>query len=277
MKKKYITWAEIKQAMSNLNIQPEAKVYGIPRGGQYLAAMTNNPVDSPEEADIIIDDLIETGETFKRYNSKYPTKKYVALFEKVPGSDWLVFPWEVDPFKGEETAEMNVTRILEAVGEDPTREGLKETPKRYMKFLREFLTPKEFNFTTFSAEGTDEMIVQTNIPFYSLCEHHIAPFFGIANVAYIPGDKIVGLSKLARTVDLYANKLQNQERITTQVAERLMKELSPKGVAVTMKAQHLCMCMRGVKKHDTWTVTSKMTGVFKTDANCRHEFLNLVK
>ena len=199
------------------------------------------------------------------------------MFEKVPGSDWLVFPWEVDPFKGEETAEMNVTRILEAVGEDPTREGLKETPKRYMKFLREFLTPKEFNFTTFSAEGTDEMIVQTNIPFYSLCEHHIAPFFGIANVAYIPGDKIVGLSKLARTVDLYANKLQNQERITTQVAERLMKELSPKGVAVTMKAQHLCMCMRGVKKHDTWTVTSKMTGVFKTDANCRHEFLNLVK
>lgn len=176
-----------------------------------------------------------------------------------------------------EEAQENFRQILEYLGEDTTREGLKETPKRYIKFLEEFLEPKEFNFTAFDAEGTDEMIIQTNIPFYSLCEHHTAPFFGVANVAYIPNDKIVGLSKLARCVDLYANRFQNQERITTQVAERLMKELSPKGVAVTLKAQHLCMCMRGVKKHDTWTQTSKMTGCFKTDINCRTEFLNLIK
>ena len=172
--------------------------------------------------------------------------------------------------------EKNVYNILKEF-DNPEREGLKETPKRYIKFLREFLTPKEFNFTAFDAEGADEMIIQTNIPFYSLCEHHIAPFFGVANVAYIPNDKIVGLSKLARVVDLYANKLQNQERITTQIAERLMKELNPKGVAVSMKAQHLCMCMRGVKKHDTWTTTSKMVGTFKEDLNCRQEFLNLIK
>jgi GTP cyclohydrolase I len=143
--------------------------------------------------------------------------------------------------------------------------------------MKEFLTPKEFNFTTFNAEGTDEMIIQTNIPFYSLCEHHIAPFFGFANVAYIPNEKIVGLSKIARTVDLYSNKLQNQERITTQIAERLINELNPKGVAVSLKAQHLCMNMRGVKKHDTWTITSKLLGAFKDDDKARTEFLSFIK
>jgi GTP cyclohydrolase I len=175
------------------------------------------------------------------------------------------------------TPEWHFKQILFSLGENPDREGLKETPKRYIKFMREFLEPKEFNFTTFDAEGTDEMILQTNIPFYSLCEHHTAPFFGVANIAYIPIDKIVGLSKLARCVDLYANRFQNQERITTQIAERIQNELNPLGVAVTLKAQHLCMCMRGVKKHDTWTMTSKMLGVFKTDAKPRNEFLNLIK
>jgi GTP cyclohydrolase I len=175
------------------------------------------------------------------------------------------------------TPEWHFQQILLALGEDPAREGLAETPKRYIKFMREFLEPKTFNFTTFDAEGTDEMIIQTNIPFYSICEHHTAPFFGIANVAYIPNEKIVGLSKLARAVDLYANRFQNQERITTQIAERINSELSPKGVAVHLKAQHLCMCMRGVKKHDTWTSTSKLIGLFKEDLNVRNEFLNLIK
>jgi GTP cyclohydrolase I len=175
------------------------------------------------------------------------------------------------------SAEWHFQQILKQLGEDISREGLIETPKRYIKFMSEFLEPKEFNFTSFEAEGTDEMIIQTNIPFYSICEHHTAPFFGVANVAYIPNKKIVGLSKLARTVDLYANRFQNQERITTQIAERIHNELNPKGVAVTLKAQHLCMCMRGVKKHDTWTQTSKMIGVFKDDLNCRNEFLALIK
>ncbi len=175
------------------------------------------------------------------------------------------------------SAEQHFKQILKLLGEDVKREGLQETPKRYIKFMREFLKTKEFKFTTFDAEGTDEMIVQTNIPFYSLCEHHVAPFFGVADVAYIPNDKIVGLSKLARCVDLYANKLQNQERITTQIAERLQNELNPKGVAVHLRAQHLCMCMRGVKKHDTWTSTSKLIGVFKHEGMARSEFLQLIK
>lgn len=174
------------------------------------------------------------------------------------------------------SSEWHFKEILKHLGENVEREGLKDTPKRYIKFMKEFLEPKEFNFTTFDAEGTDEMIIQTNIPFYSICEHHTAPFFGIANVAYIPNEKIVGLSKLSRCVDLYANRFQNQERITTQIAERLQHELNPKGVAVHLKAQHLCMCMRGVKKHDTWTSTSKLLGVFKNDDKARTEFLNFI-
>ena len=175
-----------------------------------------------------------------------------------------------------DSAEWHFKEILKQLGENPDRQGLIETPKRYIKFMKEFLEPKEFNFTTFDAEGTDEMIIQKDIPFYSLCEHHTAPFFGTANVAYIPNDKIVGLSKLARTVDLYANRFQNQERITTQIAERLQLELNPKGVAVSLKAQHLCMCMRGVKKHDTYTITSKLLGAFKNSSEARNEFLKYV-
>jgi GTP cyclohydrolase I len=176
------------------------------------------------------------------------------------------------------SAEWHFQEILKQLGEDTTREGLIETPKRYVKFMREFLEEKPFNFTTFTEPGAEEMVLVSNIPFYSLCEHHTAPFFGVAHVAYIPNEgRIVGLSKIPRTVDLYANRFQNQERITKQIAERLQKELQPKGVAVVLKAQHLCMCMRGVKKHDTWTTTSKLLGLFKESQEVRNEFLNLIK
>ena len=266
-----ITWEEIKERVSQLD--KNLKYYGVPRGGQPIAALLN-PVDTPEEADVIIDDLIESGSTELRY--KIYNKPFIGLFDKRTEPElqnkWLVFPWE----QKDEPVEDNFRRILQYLGEDTNREGLMETPKRYIKFLKEFLTPKEFNFTSFDAEGTDEMIVQTNIPFYSLCEHHTAPFFGTATVAYIPDKKIVGLSKLSRTVDLYANRFQNQERITSQVAERIQNELNPKGVAVSLKAQHLCMAMRGVKKHDTWTITNKMIGMFKEDEKARNEFLRLL-
>lgn len=168
-----------------------------------------------------------------------------------------------------------VSIILRSV-DDPQREGLRDTPKRYIKFLREFTSHEPFTFTTFDGEGTDEMIVQTGIPFYSLCEHHMAPFFGTAHIAYIPNGKIVGLSKLARCLDHYARRLQNQERITTQVAERLMEELNPKGVAVVLQAEHLCMAMRGVRKNNTVTKTSKMLGAFREDHKARAEFFGLI-
>lgn len=173
-------------------------------------------------------------------------------------------------------AEEAVRRVISCF-DDPNREGLQETPKRYIKFLKEFLSPPDFNFTTFDAEGMDQMIVQTNIPFYSLCEHHLAPFFGVGHISYIPDKKIVGLSKLARTLDTYSRRFQNQERITMQVGKRLVEELEPKGVAVVLEAQHLCMSMRGVKKHDTNTKTSYVWGGFKEDLNCRNEFLQLIE
>lgn len=265
-----VTWSEISERLKRFD--PKLKYYGVPRGGMYLSAMLN-PVDTPEEADIIIDDLLDSGATKERYK-KY-NKPFEVLFDKqIELKDqWLIFPWETK----EEPVEDNVRRILQYIGEDPNREGLLETPKRYIKFLKEFTQQKEFTFTTFDSEGMDEMIIVKDIPFYSLCEHHIAPFFGTASVAYIPNGKIVGLSKIPRCVDLYSNKLQNQERITTQIAEHLNRELNPFGVAVVLKAQHLCMCMRGVKKHDSWTITSKLLGYFKTDAECRNEYFHLIK
>jgi GTP cyclohydrolase I len=129
--------------------------------------------------------------------------------------------------------------------------------------------------TTFENEGSkDEMIVVSNIPFFSLCEHHLAPFFGTASIAYIPNDKIVGLSKLPRTLDKFSRRPQNQERITHDVAQYLMDNLNPKGVGVILKARHLCVEMRGVKKHDCYTTTSAMRGCFN-ELNCRQEFLRL--
>lgn len=173
--------------------------------------------------------------------------------------------------------EKGIRNILDLF-DDGNREGLRDTPKRYMKFMDEFLTQgKDFTFTTFDKEEVDEMIIVKDIPFYSLCEHHMVPFFGTATVAYIPSKKIVGLSKIPRCVDYYARKFQNQERITTQIADRIQNEIDPIGVAVVLKAEHLCMAMRGIKKPGCTTITSKMLGVFKTDQNCRNEFMNLMQ
>lgn len=173
---------------------------------------------------------------------------------------------------------MNTIRqLLTDIGEDPNREGLRDTPKRVEKFYREFLSPPTFTFTVFDSENYDEMIVQSNIPFFSLCEHHLVPFFGYATVAYIPNGKIVGLSKLTRTVEWYSRRLQNQERITMQIAERLEKELHPKGVAVILKARHFCMEMRGVETHDVYTTTTKLIGAFKDNPETRAELLGQLK
>lgn len=272
-KDRRITWGEIIDAVKEW--PRDKKYYGVPRGGQYISAILN-PVDTPEEADVIVDDLYDSGSTMERWTSLYPDKEFKVAFDKRDPElrgKWLHFPWETD---SKADVQDHMARVIEYF-DDISREGLQETPKRYIKFLTEFLNPPEFNYTAFDSEGMDQMIVQTDIPFYSLCEHHLAPFFGVGHIAYIPDGKIVGLSKLARTLELYARGFQNQERITTQVAERLQQELNPKGVAVVIKAQHLCMAMRGVKKHNTWTTTSCLKGYFKDDQDARNEFLNFLK
>jgi len=276
MIKTKITWNQIYFRLREItkNHPKGTKYYGVPRGGQIVSGITGNAVDKIDEADYIIDDLIDSGSTLKRY-SKLSKKPFIALIDKrieLQG-EWLVFPWENE----EGNIEDNVLRLLQYFGEDPQRDGLKETPKRFIKFYKEFLNPPKWNCTTFEAETYDEMIVQTNIPFHSLCEHHIAPFFGTGTIAYIPNKRIVGLSKLSRTLETFSRRLQNQERITSQVAEFLQNELNPIGVAVQLTAKHMCMEMRGVKKHDTYTTTTKLIGAFKDDLNCRQEFLQAIK
>jgi GTP cyclohydrolase IA len=267
--KHFVNWNEVNERICQLrSVIGERKVWGVPRGGAIVAGLLGNAVDTIDEADCIVDDIIDSGETQARYD-----KPFYALIDKRTEYQglWLEFPWE----ENELPAEDNVRRILQAVNENPTREGLIETPARYMKFLTEFLSPPEFKLTTFAAEKTDEMIVQSGISFFSLCEHHLAPFFGEATVAYIPNGKIVGLSKLARTVEKFSRKLQNQERITTEIADHLEEQLKPRGIAVMLRARHLCMEMRGVRKQGAETTTSCLRGLFKEDGRSRAEFLQL--
>ncbi len=154
-------------------------------------------------------------------------------------------------------------RVILATFDDPRREGLESTPSRHAKFLEEFLAPSAFDVTTFTNEGNGDgssMVMQSGITFYSLCEHHLVPFFGTGAIAYIPGERIVGLSKLARTLDHFARRYQNQERITEQVADFLEEQLKPRGVAVMLRARHLCVEMRGIRKPGTETTTTIFRG-----------------
>jgi GTP cyclohydrolase IA len=179
--------------------------------------------------------------------------------------------------------ERAITELLTALGEDPDRDGLVKTPKRVARMYQELFAgfgqdPADHLEVTFAAEH-DEMVMVRDIPFASLCEHHLVPFIGRAHVAYIPGDdgRITGLSKLARLVDVFARRLQVQERMTTEIADAIEEALAPMGVLVVVDAEHLCMSMRGVKKSGTSTVTSAVRGLFRTDASTRMEAMQFVR
>lgn len=179
--------------------------------------------------------------------------------------------------------EQGVRLILEGVGEDPDREGLRETPARVARMYEEILAgleedPGELFVKKFN-EGHQEMVLVHDIPIYSICEHHLVPFYGVAHIAYIPNvsGQICGISKLARLVDLYARRPQVQERLTSQVADTLVKELDPQGVLVVLECEHLCMSMRGIKKPGSKTTTSAVRGSFITSAETRAEALSLIR
>lgn len=284
--KVYIPWAEVFNRLS-LYDHPENSIYGVPTGGMLVAGFLKSAkvVIAPEEANTILDDIIDSGNTRSFYRSLYPNKAFVALFDKLKEDwlkeKWVVFPWEKDKPNGEENIQQNIVRLLQYIGEDPNREGLLKTPERVKKawdyiFSGYLQDPKDL-VTTFNADGYDEIVLLKNIELYSMCEHHILPFFGKAHVAYIPDKRIIGISKLARLVDIFARRLQIQERIGNQVTEVLMKYLQPKGAACIIEATHMCTRMRGVEKQNSVMVTSSMRGVFLQEHSARQELMGLIR
>ena len=175
-------------------------------------------------------------------------------------------------------AERAVEDLLLALGRDPSSPHLADTPRRVAESFKEMLTPREFDLTTFpNDEHYDELVLARSIPVHSLCEHHMLPFTGVAHVGYLPGERILGLSKLARVVELFARDLQVQERLTVQVANWLQEHLAPKGVGVVIEAEHMCMSMRGVQASGSRTITSSVYGLLREDARSRSEFFALTR
>jgi GTP cyclohydrolase I len=279
-------------AQNIVNIVPNRRniaLYGVPRGGiavaYAVAAWLNSKgvgaiiVDLPDASDVIIDDIVDSGTTRKSYE-KYK-RPFLSLVDRKPsGHSWVVFPWERDSIT---SIEDNIRRLLQYCGEDANREGLLETPKRVAKAWA-FWTAgykmdpiSEIKAFADGAERCDEMIIVKDIPIYSHCEHHMAAIIGTATIAYIPDGKIVGLSKLARVADIFARRLQVQERLTNQIADALVDGLDPKGVGVVITARHLCMESRGVCKQGQTTTTSALRGVFRENSETRSEFLSLVR
>ena len=277
-----MTWEEIFERLKPVD-KEGALVYGVPRGGMiaagFLKRATN--ITSPEQADLILDDIIDSGKTRDTYKDTYPDKPFVALVNKCfedKDIGWVVFPWERNERSSIEDA---VVRQLEFIGEDPKREGLLETPARVVRSWKELFAGYQQDpiciLKTFTDGACDEMVLLKNIEFYSTCEHHILPFFGKAHIAYIPNGKVVGISKLARLLEVYARRLQIQERLGQQVTEAINKYLHPKGAACILEAQHFCMVSRGIQKQNSIMVTSSLTGAFRDTPEARAELLALIK
>lgn len=263
------------------------KVYAVPTAG-IAARLALFALDSAGDfvveenwvaADVIVDDLIDSGRTAQQY----PGPHFEALIDKRSwehGDAWVVWPWEGNGSAG---IEDHIVRLLQYIGENPERGGLAETPSRVAKAWKEWCSGYDQDpgdiLKTFEdgAEGVDEMIVVKNIPFYTHCEHHMAPFFGTATIAYLPNKKIVGLSKLSRLLDIYAKRLQVQERLGCQVADAIMEHLDALGCGVVIIARHLCMESRGICKQGSETTTSALRGIFKDDPAVRAEFLALAR
>ncbi len=282
---------EINQLPSDSTVPP-LKIYGIPRGGIF-AAQTVFPfvkkkaslVEKPSDDCIFIDDIIGTGETREKFISEYeyPGLTFYALVDKTIEKDlvgtWISFPWE--RMTNEDSPTDNIRRLIEYIGDDLEREGLKETPERvirsYEKLFGGYKQNPTHNIKVFENKGCDEMVVVKNIEFYSTCEHHMLPFYGKAHIAYIPDKKIVGISKLARILEIYSRRLQIQERLCQQVTETIDVMVKPKGSACVLEACHLCMMSRGVEKQSSILVTSSLTGVFKESIKTRSEFIAMLR
>lgn len=261
------------------------RIYPVPNGGIFAALLVqqflpnSHITENPFEANIVIDDLIDSGET----RSRFPGYPFYALYNKKREgiiNEWISFPWE-RMSSDNNAVEDNITRILQYIGEDPTREGLLDTPKRVVKSYEELFSgykesPAEL-LTTFEDDGYDEIVMLKSVEFASCCEHHMLPFIGEAAIAYIPNGRVVGISKLVRVFEIFCRRLQIQERLCQQVTQALDEYLKPRGSACVIQASHNCMVCRGVKKQHSIMVTSSLTGVFKKDQAARQELMNLIK
>ena len=290
MVSKKLTNGEIQEFVLKMHYEIQASfgnkslaVYGVPRGGvsvAYLLARNLNyhVVDSVDQADIIVDDIIDSGATKKKYK-----KPFYALINKQAGdypNEYIVFPWE-DSI--ESSLEENIKRIIQAVEPNPERGGLIETPKRVAEAWREWSSGYGQDPASIlkcfedGAENYDQMIVVKNIPFYSHCEHHLAPFFGNVTIGYIPKNRIVGLSKLSRLTDIFSKRLQVQERMTGEIADSIMEHLDPQGVGVYVSARHLCMESRGIRQQGHETITTAIRGIFQEQPSVKTEFLSYLR
>lgn len=287
-----VTWAEFDRECARLaERQPSdiASVWGIPTGGSLVALQVARHlgvrvVDSPSARTLIVDDLVDSGATMAPWAEGWhdalyrkPHSPYGLAPDATTHDGWVRFPWERDG--GDPTD--SVRRLLEFIGEDPTRDGLRDTPARVVKALGEMTagygqSPGAILSTCFDVEECDEMVVVRAIPFVSLCEHHMLPFTGTATIGYIPDGRVVGLSKLARLVDIFARRLQVQERMTIQIADAIGDHLSPRGVGVVIRATHSCMSARGVGK-TAEMVTSRLRGAILEVPQARAEFMALTQ
>lgn len=271
------------------------EVFGVPRGGLTPAALVAGYLNVPMVSAghliptnvLIVDDVVDSGHTLAYYVGGHFSvdalyRKSLAPCHVAPDAKerdgWLVFPWEETTSRGPEDA---VIRLLEYIGEDPNRAGLKGTPERVIRAFAEMtdgykIDPNSILTTRFE-ERCDEMVVVRGIEFTSLCEHHLLPFVGVATVGYVPNKDVVGLSKIPRVVDAFAHRLQVQERLTIQIAETIDECLSPLGVGVVIEARHSCMGCRGVRKPSAEMVTSSLLGVFRDKPEARAEFLSFAK
>lgn len=280
-----VSWDEVFERLARMPVQG-VRVWGIPRGGQIVAGLLAASgramlAESAAEADVVVDDILDSGATRKRY---IPNGARFAVLVDKPGeglTSWVHLPWDGEHETGAEDA---VRRLIQLMGQDPDREGLRDTPSRVCRALVEMTagyheSAEEVLARVFESPRYDELVVVKGVRFTSMCEHHLLPFTGEATVGYLPSasGKVVGLSKLARLVQVYARRLQLQEQMTRQISDAIMRHLGAKAAGVVVRAKHSCMGCRGAKQPDAEMVTSSMQGDLRTNAALRAEFLALAK
>ncbi len=290
-------WSDIDQLAEKIPAGKYSFIYGIPRGGVPVAMALSQKLRVPmiggngdfgQDGILYVDDIVDTGRTAARFHgdvaaihqsNRFPKEKAPTYYVK-ESTDWIRYWWECDP-----PIEESIVRILEYIGENPKRAGLKETPSRVIRSYGEIFSGYKIDpasvFKTYDAETYDQIVLLRDIELYSTCEHHLLPFFGKAHIAYIPRKRLIGLSKLARLLEIHSRRLQVQERIGEQVTQMLMKHLDPVGAACIIEARHLCVCARGVNKENSTMVTASLKGVFFADSKkgraSRSELMGLIK